>query len=153
MDGDTLLLSQLPPRGSLERRETMRMPLGIGGLSLETSIRSAPITSPLIIAMLLPILMWAAAAGIGWFVVDRLLIRPLKRLERSRVADHSLERRAFNMVAKQSLRGRIGGDETRIGGAHDRFGKFDAGIGVVNGQMDFGTVLIFVGAVDRRQGC
>jgi len=81
--GDTLFLSQLPPRGSLERRETMHMTLGIGGLSLRTSVRSAPITSPLIIAMLLPILMWAAAAGIGWFVVDRLLIRPLRRLHTS----------------------------------------------------------------------
>jgi two-component sensor histidine kinase len=26
------------------------------------------------------VLMWIAAAGIGWFVVDRLLIRPLRRL-------------------------------------------------------------------------
>ena len=80
---DTLFLTELPPRGALERRETMRMPLGIGSLALDTSVRSAPITSPLIIAMLLPILMWAAAAGIGWFVVDHLLIRPLRRLRTS----------------------------------------------------------------------
>ena len=80
---DALALIQLPPRGALERRETMRTALGIGGRMLQTSVRSAPITSPLIIAMLLPILMWAAAAGIGWFVVDRLLIRPLRRLRTS----------------------------------------------------------------------
>jgi two-component sensor histidine kinase len=84
MQGDNMLtLTQLPPRGALERRETLPMALGIGGLVLETSVRSAPITSPLIIAMLLPILMWAAAAGISWFVVDRLLIRPLRRLRAS----------------------------------------------------------------------
>ena len=80
---DTLALTQLPPRRALERRETLPVALGIGGLTLQTSVRSAPITSPLIIAMLLPILMWAAAAGIGWFVVDRLLIRPLRRLRTS----------------------------------------------------------------------
>ena len=40
------------------------MALGIGGLSLQTSVRSAPITSPLIIALLLPILMWLAAMAI-----------------------------------------------------------------------------------------
>lgn len=48
--------------------------------------------------------------------------------------------------------GRIGGDETRIGGAHDRFGEFHAGIGIVDRQMNFGAVVILVGAVDRRQG-
>ncbi|MES2753596.1 MAG: histidine kinase dimerization/phosphoacceptor domain -containing protein [Pseudomonadota bacterium] len=47
------------------------------------SVRSAPITSPILIAMLLPIVMWAAAAGIAWFVVDRLLIRPLRALRAS----------------------------------------------------------------------
>ncbi|MES1971028.1 MAG: histidine kinase dimerization/phosphoacceptor domain -containing protein [Pseudomonadota bacterium] len=82
-NNDALILTELPTRGTLERRETLRMALGIGGLSLQTTIRSAPITSPLIIAMLLPILMWAAAAGIGWFVVDRLLIRPLRQLRAS----------------------------------------------------------------------
>lgn len=82
-EGDVLTLTALPARGALERRETRRTALGIGGLTLQMSVRSAPITSPLIIAMLLPILMWAAAAGIGWFVVDRLLIRPLRRLRAS----------------------------------------------------------------------
>jgi two-component sensor histidine kinase len=45
-------------------------------------VRSAPISSPMVIAMLLPLIMWAAAAGIAWFVVDRLLIRPLRDLQR-----------------------------------------------------------------------
>ena len=83
VDGNALTLMRLPARGALERRETRRTELGIGGLTLQMSVRSAPITSPLIIAMLLPILMWAAAAGIGWFVVDRLLIRPLRQLRTS----------------------------------------------------------------------
>ena len=34
----------------------------------------------MILASVLPLVMWLAAAGIAWFVVDRLLIRPLRRL-------------------------------------------------------------------------
>lgn len=80
---DTLMLTALPPRGALDRRETIVTRLGIGDLALHVSVRSAPITSPLLIAMLLPILMWAAAASLGWLVVDRLLIRPLRLLRTS----------------------------------------------------------------------
>ena len=77
---EELVLATLPDAGPLDRLETRTTALGIGGLALRASVRSAPITSSLVIAMLLPLLMWAAAAGIAWFVVDRLLIRPLRRL-------------------------------------------------------------------------
>ncbi|WP_033920822.1 sensor histidine kinase [Sphingomonas sp. 37zxx] len=76
----TLPLTALPNRSTLQRRDTHIAPIGINDLALAMTISSPPITSPLLIAMLLPLLMWAAAAGIGWFVVDRLLIRPLRRL-------------------------------------------------------------------------
>ncbi|MCC2976964.1 histidine kinase [Sphingomonas sp. PL-96] len=78
-----LELQPLARRGPLDRRETLVVPLGFDDLSFAMSVRSAPITSPVLVAMLLPLLMWAAAAGIGWFVVDRLLIRPLRRLRTS----------------------------------------------------------------------
>ena len=64
----------------LSRRETMDADLGVDGVKLSMAMLGAPITSPLIIATVLLVLMWIAAAGIGWFVVDRLLIRPLRRL-------------------------------------------------------------------------
>jgi len=82
-DEQSLTLSAIPGEAPLDRVETMRTDLGIAGLSLRTSIRAAPITYPFVVALLLPLLMWAAAAGIGWFVVDRLLIRPLRDLRRS----------------------------------------------------------------------
>lgn len=83
-DGEpSLQLETLPRSGPLDRRETLVVPLSVDGLSFVMSVRSAPITSPLLVAMLLPLLMWASAAGIGWFVVDRLLIRPLRRLRAS----------------------------------------------------------------------
>ena len=84
----TLELATIPGVGPLDRMETTQTLVGLGELSLRTSIQSAPITYSLIIALLLPLMMWAAAAGIGWFVVDRLLIRPLRQL-RTNVAAYT----------------------------------------------------------------
>jgi two-component sensor histidine kinase len=82
-DDETLDLAHVSTERAIDRVETMRTALGIAGLTLRTSVRSAPITSSVVVALLLPILMWAAAAGIAWFVVDRLLIRPLRQLRAS----------------------------------------------------------------------
>ncbi|MCW3848303.1 sensor histidine kinase [Sphingomonas sp. LB-2] len=78
--GQNLTLRALANEGPLQRRETMDADLGVDGLRLSMAMLGTPITSPLIIATVLLVLMWIAAAGIGWFVVDRLLIRPLRRL-------------------------------------------------------------------------
>jgi two-component sensor histidine kinase len=83
LDDDALLLHALPPRGALERRATLNTGIGIGDVVLTTRVAGAPITSPVLVALILPIVMWAAAAGIGWFVVDRLLIRSLRQLRTS----------------------------------------------------------------------
>ncbi|WP_342658563.1 histidine kinase [Sphingomonas sp. NY01] len=80
---EALVLDRIDARGPLDRMETLTTDLGIAGLSLRTSMRSAPITSSLVVALALPILMWIAAVGIGWLVVDRLLIRPLRQLRRT----------------------------------------------------------------------
>ena len=82
-DDQSLDLIRPGGHAGFARQETAVSDLGIGGLALRTSVRAAPITSSLIVSLLLPILMWAAAAGIAWFVVDRLLIRPLRRLRTS----------------------------------------------------------------------
>jgi two-component sensor histidine kinase len=83
---DRLVLEALATSGPLDRRERQRAELDIDGLVLDMEVRNAPITSPLIVALLLPVLMWAAAAGIAWFVVDGLLIRPLRRLRSAALA-------------------------------------------------------------------
>lgn len=80
---DRLELDPLDRQSALERRESVRNDLGIGGLMLDIQVRSAPIGSPLLVALALPLLMWAAAAAISWFVVDRLLIAPLRGLRGS----------------------------------------------------------------------
>jgi two-component sensor histidine kinase len=79
-DGETLLLEELPKERGFERLERSRIALGVDDLFFDMAIRKTPITSPAIIAMLLPLIMWIMATGIGWFVVDRLLIRPLRQL-------------------------------------------------------------------------
>lgn len=86
-DRQRLELQPLPELTPLDRTESASRPLSINGLTFEITLRSAPITSAMVVAMLLPVMMWAAAAGIGWFVVDRLLIRPLRQL-RTLVADY-----------------------------------------------------------------
>ena len=77
---DRLTLRPLPQDGPLDRQEKLRAALGIDGLALEMTMPGASVTAPLIITTVVLVLMWVAAAGIGWFVVDRLLIRPLRRL-------------------------------------------------------------------------
>ena len=75
----TLMLNELPS-APFERRASVSLGIGVGDIQLTTRVRSAPITSPVLVALLLPFLMWLAAASIGWFVVDRLLIRSLRQL-------------------------------------------------------------------------
>jgi two-component sensor histidine kinase len=81
--GDRLVLRRLDGIGPLDRRETIPDDLGLDGVELEMSMLGTPITSPMIINTVVLVLMWLAAAGISWFVVDILLIRPLQRLRTS----------------------------------------------------------------------
>jgi two-component sensor histidine kinase len=84
-DDDALVLRPLAADSVLDSHQTVRSPLNIGNLAVELKMRANVITSPILLALLLPILMWLAAASIAWFVVDRLLIKPLRTL-RARVA-------------------------------------------------------------------
>lgn len=79
-EGQTLNLRELTARTGLDRRERLTVDLDFEGLALDVSVRAAPITPPTLVAMLLPLIMWFAAAALSWFIVDRLLIRPLRRL-------------------------------------------------------------------------
>jgi two-component sensor histidine kinase len=54
---------------------------------LTMTVREPPATLARMLSLFLPLVMWFAAAAIGWFVVNRLLIRPLVLLRRV-VADY-----------------------------------------------------------------
>jgi two-component sensor histidine kinase len=57
----------------------------IAGGMLQTTLRAAavPLSAAELLAILLPVLMWIAAAVIGWIIVDRLLLRPLTGMQRA----------------------------------------------------------------------
>jgi two-component sensor histidine kinase len=80
---DRLVFHTLTVDNPLDLHVPVRAELGIGKLSVEMRMRTKVLTSPILIALIFPILMWAAAAGIAWFVVDRLLIKPLRTLRAS----------------------------------------------------------------------
>lgn len=58
-------------------------PIGSGALYARIGAAEQRITTYDRLVLLLPVLMWIAAALMTWLLVSRLLIRPLKRLERA----------------------------------------------------------------------
>ena len=58
-------------------------PIGKGDLRARVATADRRINALDRLVLLLPVLMWIAAAMITWLLVSRLLIRPLKRLERA----------------------------------------------------------------------
>jgi len=57
------------------------LPIAGGQLQLAMTIANPPLSANEILLTLLPILMWVAAAAIGWLVVDRLILRPLDAMQ------------------------------------------------------------------------
>lgn len=72
-----------------------RAPIGNGELVADIGSAVASVTTLERLVIMLPVLMWAFAALISWVLVTRLLLRPLRRLERAVVdfepgVDHHL---------------------------------------------------------------
>jgi two-component system, sensor histidine kinase PdtaS len=66
-----------------DRQSFTEWPIGNGALVVRIGSPRLQITSIDRLMLLLPVLMWVAAALITWVLVSRLLIRPLKRLQRA----------------------------------------------------------------------
>lgn len=71
------------PEGSNVRLATSEWPIGNGDVVARVGIKTQRITAIDRLVLLLPVLMWVAAALVTWLLVSRLLIRPLKQLERA----------------------------------------------------------------------
>lgn len=69
--------------GPLDQRIIVSAPIAGGQINLVATIYASTISAIEILLVLLPLLMWAAAAIIGWSVVQGLLLRPLGQLQRS----------------------------------------------------------------------
>jgi two-component sensor histidine kinase len=80
---DTLDIGGTLPIRKDYRVASVSAPLGTTGIILTMVIRDPPVTLARTLSLFLPLLMWVAAAAIGWFVVNRLLIRPLVLLRRT----------------------------------------------------------------------
>ncbi|MDV3457258.1 sensor histidine kinase [Sphingomonas sp. HF-S4] len=106
-DDDRLVLRNLDKSGPLGRRETARSDLAIDRLALEMSMPGAPVTSPLILTTILLVVIWIVAAVVSWFVVNILLIRPLRQL-RTSVGRYQpgevLDMRRFGAMPAQEIR-------------------------------------------------
>jgi two-component sensor histidine kinase len=58
-------------------------PVAEGQLKLTIALSAVPVSALEMLMILLPVLMWLAAAIVGWLVADRLLLRPLVRMQRA----------------------------------------------------------------------
>jgi two-component system, sensor histidine kinase PdtaS len=83
-DGPAALTISLVPRAGLfDRHVVVQAPVAGGQTLLTLELVANPITATEVLLVLLPVLMWAAAAAIGWVVADQLLLRPLGQLQRA----------------------------------------------------------------------
>ncbi|HEY5721396.1 MAG TPA: histidine kinase dimerization/phosphoacceptor domain -containing protein [Allosphingosinicella sp.] len=67
----------------LGRPLTDTRPVAGGKLELSIALAKPPMSLVELISIILPILMWIFAACTGWLIVDRLLLRPLVRMQRA----------------------------------------------------------------------
>jgi two-component sensor histidine kinase len=71
------------PAPSSAKLRFSERPISNGDLWVRLGVERARISPVDRVLLLLPLLMWVAAALIVWLLVTRLLVRPLKRLERA----------------------------------------------------------------------
>lgn len=80
-------------------------PIADGRMRLRIQLGSAPIHLIDVLLILLPVMMWVAAALIGWWIVNRLLLKPLARIQRVvsayRPGDRSLDLPALRSPARE----------------------------------------------------
>ncbi|MEA3015819.1 MAG: two-component system, sensor histidine kinase PdtaS [Sphingomonadales bacterium] len=99
--GDRVMpLRQGSAAGHFQREVTLTRRVA-GGLELRLRAAVTPITAAELLMVLLPILMLLAAALIGWWILDRLLLRPLGRMQRA-VAAYRPGDRGFDLPSLRS---------------------------------------------------
>jgi two-component sensor histidine kinase len=77
------VVSDAPPGAKLRLTS---WPIGSGNIVARIGVPRQQITPLDRLILLLPLLMWIAAAAITWLLVSRLLVQPLRRLERGVLA-------------------------------------------------------------------
>jgi len=101
-------------------------PIGSGALQARVGAADRRITTYDRLMLLLPVLMWVAAALLTWLLVSRLLIRPLKRLERAVIA--------YSPGTALDLPSKLGPSE-EIQGLRDAFARAVARVDEADAEM------------------
>ena len=86
--GDHVLVVSQPSNDLRGKSTSLSARLDPPDILLTMTLRDPPVTLARMLSLFLPLVMWFAAAAIGWFVVNRLLIRPLVVLRRTVAAYH-----------------------------------------------------------------
>lgn len=110
--------------GALTRAVEASAPIEADGLELRIRVGASPIRPAELLMILLPIIMWIAAAVIGWLIVDRLLLRPLIRMQSAisayRPGDRYLDLPLLTSPAREiSQLGRAFDEVTRTVARHE----------------------------------
>ena len=82
-DGKTQLLAIGSPTNSSRTTRHLNVPIANGALTARIGVPVTRITTLDRVVLLLPVLMWVLAAFLTWLLVSRILLRPLKRLQRA----------------------------------------------------------------------
>jgi two-component system, sensor histidine kinase PdtaS len=97
------------------REVALSQTLADGRIELHIRAPAQPITPAELLMILLPVMMWLAAAMIGWLIVDRLLLRPLGRMQKV-ISAYQPGDRALDLPTLRSPAREIG----ELGQAFDR---------------------------------
>ena len=84
--GQSLAILSGYRRSFLQSTITRRARLQGSDVFAVASVGAIPISAVEIASILLPLVMWLAAALLGWLIVDRLLLRPIVRMQKAVLA-------------------------------------------------------------------
>jgi len=81
--GQRLVISSIGSTSLLMRHVLVSAPAANGQIRLQLNALASPVSAVEVLLVLLPLLMWAAAAVICWVVLDQALVRPLRQMQRA----------------------------------------------------------------------
>lgn len=82
-DGKSRLQLGEVSRSALEGQVVARARLNASAIHAVASVATIPISAVEVVTILVPLVMWLAAALLGWLIVDRLLLRPIVAMQKA----------------------------------------------------------------------
>jgi two-component sensor histidine kinase len=126
-DGRTQLMAVDHQSNGAEPLTYLNLPVANGALTARVGFPVNRITTLDRVVLLLPVLMWVLAALLTWLLVSRLLIRPLKRLQRA-VSNYQPGQEGLGLPRKV-------GPSTEIQELRDAFGRAIARVEMSDREM------------------